>query len=121
MAVGLITLFGLLSANTKQTKVTGRFAIAMTLIVLWLAVIGAVSFVATAEDETLIDEAFQSITVAVSVVLAFYFGAQVFQAVAGKAAETGNGEEPPEELAEGTGGSHVESLHRTVKDREVWD
>ncbi len=95
--VGLVTLLGLLSANDRQTRVTTRFAIAVSVSVVWVVSVGHLMFY-TGSEGTLAGEAVNSLTLAMSVVIAFYFGAQAFETVARtRAAGDGDGAGSDEE------------------------
>ena len=82
-AIGIVTLLGLLAGRDENTKVTTRFALTVAVAALWFASVGSLLF--HLEDPgPLPDEAFTGISLVMGVVVAFYFGAQAYEAV-GKA------------------------------------
>jgi hypothetical protein len=95
-AIGIVTLLGLLAARDQNTKVTTRFALTVSVAAVWFASVGTLLFF-VGEKAPLASEAFNGISIVMGVVVAFYFGAQAYEAV-GKANAEGSREEAPGQL-----------------------
>ncbi len=89
-AIGIVTLLGLLAARDENTKVTTRFALAVSVSAVWFASVGTLLFF-VGESAPLASEAFNGISIVMGVVVAFYFGAQAYEAVGIARADAGNG------------------------------
>jgi len=89
-AIGIVTLLGLLAARDENTKVTTRFALTVSVSAVWFASVGTLLFF-VGEKAPLASEAFNGISIVMGVVVAFYFGAQAYEAV-GVAKAKGSGE-----------------------------
>lgn len=85
-AIGIVTLLGLLAARDENTKVTTRFALTVSVSAVWFASVGTLLFF-VGEKAPLASEAFNGISVVMGVVVAFYFGAQAYEAVGRAKAE----------------------------------
>lgn len=92
-AIGIVTLLGLLAARDENTQVTTRFALTVSVSAVWFASVGTLLFF-VGEQAPLGSEAFNGISIVMGVVVAFYFGAQAYEAV-GKAKADGSGERSP--------------------------
>jgi len=92
-AIGIVTLLGLLAARDENTQVTTRFALTVSVSAVWFASVGTLLFF-VGEQAPLGSEAFTGISIVMGVVVAFYFGAQAYEAV-GKAKADGSGEGAP--------------------------
>jgi hypothetical protein len=79
-AIGIVTLLGLLAARDDNTKVTTRFALTVSVSAVWFASVGTLLFF-VGEETPLGSEAFNSVSIVMGVVVAFYFGAQAYEAV----------------------------------------
>jgi len=89
-AIGIVTLLGLLAARDENTKVTTRFALAVSVSAVWFASVGTLLFF-VGERAPLASEAFNGISIVMGVVVAFYFGAQAYEAVGIAKADGGTG------------------------------
>lgn len=92
-AIGIVTLLGLLAARDENTKVTTRFALTVSVSAVWFASVGTLLFF-VGEQAPLGSEAFNGISVVMGVVVAFYFGAQAYEAVGTARAKSGAGRAP---------------------------
>jgi hypothetical protein len=110
-AVGVVTLFGVLATSDETTKVTTRFALTAAVSSVWFASVGALLFDSGGKG-TNADQAFQSVSLVMGVVIAFHFGAQAYQAVA----ETKGKQTAPDPGAAGR-----EVVAGTAKPRDVLD
>ena len=88
-AIGIVTLLGLLAARDENTQVTTRFALTVSVSAVWFASVGTLLFF-VGEKAPLGSEAFTGISIVMGVVVAFYFGAQAYEAV-GKARANAEG------------------------------
>jgi arginine exporter protein ArgO len=94
-AIGIVTLLGLLAARDENTQVTTRFALTVSVSAVWFASVGTLLFF-VGEKAPLASEAFNGISIVMGVVVAFYFGAQAYEAVGkAKASADGGGASTP--------------------------
>ena len=94
-AIGIVTLLGLLAARDENTQVTTRFALTVSVSAVWFASVGTLLFV-VGEEAALASEAFNGVSIVMGVVVAFYFGAQAYEAVGkAKAVADGGGASAP--------------------------
>jgi len=128
-AIGIVTLLGLLAGRDENTKVTTRFALTVSVSAVWFASVGTLLFF-VGEKAPLASEAFNGISVVMGVVVAFYFGAQAYEAVGKAKAEGGETGPPIQEQgtavttrggASPTRGDELESRHPPERTVEVYD
>jgi hypothetical protein len=99
-AIGIVTLLGLLAAKDENTQVTTRFALTVSVSAVWFASVGTLLFF-VGEQAPLASEAFNGISIVMGVVVAFYFGAQAYEAV-GKAKADGSRQYEPVQIQDTT-------------------
>jgi hypothetical protein len=126
-AIGIVTLLGLLAARDENTQVTTRFALTVSVSAVWFASVGTLLFV-VGEQAPLASEAFNGISIVMGVVVAFYFGAQAYEAVGiakarqeSSSATTTRGDQGTVTRGGGSRGSAVDTGSGDVPSVQVYD